>query len=253
MRIGIPEKLSFTLFLTVAALVFPWMASAGLVVVLLILRALIPDLRPLDAESASRFRKFFAILVLLVLFMTLLNALLMRSGEPVFDLGFSQLYSDGLQFGLVTGSRLLLIASAFLVLFGSTRIADLAEYLNGIGLPTPIVMTTMLALHFLDHLPGRIQQIFLAQESRGAPLRGSFIARLRSFLLLLRPLVLSSIVESIERGTALELRGYHSGISLRPQSKQSHARPWSVITVLFLVLSLLAFVYRLVSWLIVSR
>ena len=244
---GVREKLAFTLFLIVAAVALPWAASAGLVVATLTARSLVPALRPI---TRSRFWRGFLVLTLLVAVMTLLNGVLIRSGPPIAQLGPLTIYSGGVEFGLVTGFRLLLIATAFLVLFGSTRIAQLADSLNTMGLPSPVTTTMLLAVHFLDHLPERIRQIFIAQESRGAPVRGHFLSRARSFLLVLRPLVLSSIVESVERGTALELRGFHSGVALRPAGALQ--RRFSALTVVFLVLSLLAALYPILAWLTIS-
>ena len=243
---GVREKLALTLFLIVAAVTLPWTASAALVVGTVAAQSFVPGLRPL---AARRFWKGFLVLVLLVSVMTLLNGILIRTGEPLAVIGPFAIFSGGVQFGLATGLRLLLIAAAVSVLFGSTRIAQLADSLNTMGLPSPLATTMLLAVHFLDRLPERISQIFIAQESRGAPVRGHVFARAGSFLLLLRPLVLSSIVESVERGTALELRGFHSGIDLRPApSGLVRTRP-STTTIVFLVLSLLAALYPLLAWL----
>lgn len=243
---GVPEKLALTLFLIVAAVTLPWAASAALVVGSIAARSLVPALRPV---TATRFWKSLLVLSLLVAVMTALNALLIRTGEPVAQLGPFRFFSGGLEFGLVTGFRLLLIACAFLVLFGSTKIQELAHTLNTMGMPSAVATTMLLALHFLDHLPERINQIFIAQESRGAPVRAHFFARVRSFLLLLRPLVLSSIVESVERGTALELRGFHSGLALRPAARLPAQGRRSGLAVAFVVLSILAVIYRVSVWL----
>ena len=253
MRIGIPEKLALTLFMIVAAVVLPWTVSMALALALVVARMVVPALRPMDSQAAGRFRKVLSILLLLAIVMTFLNGVFMATGRTVLDLGLVRLSEGGIQFGLATGCRLLLIATAFLVLFGSTTIAAFAEYLNRIGLPSPIVTTLLLALHFLDHLPEKIQQIFIAQESRGASVRGSLLARTRSFFLLLTPLVLSSIVESIDRGTALELRGFHSGASLRSAISAEEYRTWSAVTIVFLALSGLLVIYRVLSWLIPSQ
>lgn len=251
MTIGIPEKLALTLFLVVAAVTLPWNISALLIAALLSARTLIPALRPLDQTARRRFRKIFFLLLSLVAVMTAVNSVLVKSGEVWAEVAGIRLFEGGLLFGLTTGCRLLLIASAFLVLFGSTSIGAFADYLNHVGIPGPIATTALLSLHFLDHLPERIQQIFIAQESRGAPLRGNLVARIRSFFLLLSPLVLSSIVESIERGMALELRGFHLGISLRTASGPEH-RHWSLITVVLLAFSIILVVYQLALWLIPS-
>ena len=111
-------------------------------------------------------------------------------------------------------------------------------------------MTLLLTLYFIDRLPDRIDQIFTAQEARGAPVRASVPARLRSFFMILSPLVLSSIVESIDRGMALELRGFQGDvrISFGPDSNAIHRA--SAISVVFLVLSCIAFIWIVYQWLL---
>jgi energy-coupling factor transport system permease protein len=249
MRLGIPEKLALALLVVTCSLALPWSASAVAVVVLLAARSVISDLRPLDKRSAKRFTTTFCAILLLVAVMISLNGILMRTGDLLASLGPLSVYEGGLLFGLTTGIRLLLIATVFLTVFGSTRIAEFADYLNRVGLPSAIVTTLLLALDFLDRLPGRVQQIFVAQESRGAPLRGNVIARVRSFFLLLSPLVLSSIVESVERGIALELRAFHAGIAPRLDGTRGSDRSLSTLSVVFLVLAALIALYGIISWL----
>lgn len=122
-------------------------------------------------------------------------------------LGFS-LYEEGLLFGLRTASRLILLSFSILMFFISTPLTVLIDYLQNKGLPTYFVLMLLLSLHFIDQLPSRIHQIFLAQQARGAPVDAGVFSRTKALLSILSPLVLSSIVESIERGTALELRGF---------------------------------------------
>jgi energy-coupling factor transport system permease protein len=101
----------------------------------------------------------------------------------------------------------------------------------------------------MDQLPSRIHQIFLAQQARGAPVDAGVIARTRALFSILSPLVLSSIVESIERGTALELRGFllRSEVAPRSDARQFQAN-W--LTVLLLVVSFAILAYSVVQWLI---
>jgi energy-coupling factor transport system permease protein len=110
-------------------------------------------------------------------------------------------------------------------------------------------MVLLLTLHFLDQLPMRIRQIFLAQQARGAPVDSGFLSRTRSLFSVLSPLVLSSIVESIDRGTALELRGFLN--RHQPAEELSSEKDTTRgATLLFLALGVILFVYTIAQWLI---
>ncbi|HCA81819.1 MAG TPA: hypothetical protein DEP53_18975, partial [Bacteroidetes bacterium] len=130
--------------------------------------------------------------------------------------------------------------------FISTPLKELIRFLQQKGLSPSFTLILLLTLHFLDHLPARIHQIFLAQQARGAPVDAGIASRSKALLSLLSPLVLSSIVESIDRGTALELRGFLN----RPNDANRVAAStagWNLLTMLLLLIStiiLLAAIYR---------
>ena len=177
-----------------------------------------------------------------------LNALFIKSGSLIATvLGFS-FYEDGLLFGLRTVSRLILLSLSVLMFFISTPLTVLIAYLQNKGLPPFLVLVLLLTLHFLDQLPSRIHQIFLAQQARGAPIDAGFLSRTKALLSILSPLVLSSIVESIERGTALELRGFLSRPSAERQSEQVETRI-NLLTVCFYLISLAILAYSIYRWL----
>ena len=177
-----------------------------------------------------------------------LNALFIKSGSLIATvLGFS-FYEDGLLFGLRTVSRLILLSLSVLMFFISTPLTVLIAYLQNKGLPPFLVLVLLLTLHFLDQLPSRIHQIFLAQQARGAPIDAGFLSRTKALLSILSPLVLSSIVESIERGTALELRGFLSRPSAERQSEQVETRI-NLLTVCFYLISLAIIAYSIYRWL----
>ena len=162
-------------------------------------------------------------------------------------LGFS-LYEEGLLFGLRTASRLILLSFSILMFFISTPLTVLIDYLQNKGLPTYFVLMLLLTLHFIDQLPSRIHQIFLAQQARGAPVDAGVLSRTKALLSILSPLVLSSIVESIERGTALELRGFLSRPSANRQSEQIETRV-NLLTICFYFTSIVIIAYSIYRWL----
>ncbi len=243
----VEEKLSLSLFLLLCVLASDFAIHAVLLVCLLLFRTVIPSLRPLSVRADRRFWKFFWYFFLLSLAMILVNGVLIREGPVAFRL-LIDFYFEGLLFGLETGARLLAAIVILLVLFNSTPIREFAGFLERIGLPNQIVMTFLLTLHFVDQLPLRIERIFTAQEARGAPVRSSLPGRIRAFAALLTPLVLSSVVESIDRGMALELRGFPGKRGRESAAKQMPPARTTASTIIFLFLSVLV-----LAWIILRR
>ena len=157
-------------------------------------------------------------------------------------------------FGIRTGARLLLMTCSLLMVFGSTPLAGITSFLHQAGIPHQIVMTVHLTVHFAASMPARIERIYAAQEARGAPVRARFLSRMFSLTSIISPLILSSIVESIERGKALELRGYNGTSPWSPVALDSSldrpagpAADTSFLTVLLLLLSIVSL---LLPWLL---
>jgi energy-coupling factor transport system permease protein len=222
-------------------------------VIVLLARIIVPDLRPTDKRTAGRFWRVFGFLSVGAAIMTALNGGLIREGEVLFQWEGISIYEAGIAFGIRTGVRLLLMTSALMMLFGSTPLAGITSFLHQAGVPHQIVMTVHLTVHFVASMPARIERIYAAQEARGAPVRARFLSRMFSLTSIVSPLILSSIVESIERGKALELRGYSGTSPWSPGADDSTPdRPArrtdvSFLTAVFLFLSLVSL---LLPWLL---
>jgi energy-coupling factor transport system permease protein len=210
MSLAIPDKLSLVLLAWTCAFLLHWHYGVLCIVMLLALRITVPSLKPFSAVSDKYFKRYLAYSVFFVSVLVAANGLLIHTGPIRFNLVFLSFYEGGLQYGFSVSIRLVLLSLSVLLLFASTRFRDLADYLETIGLPNSLVTILLLTLFFLEQLPQKISQVFTAQEARGARVRAGILTRGQSLFLILSPLVLSSIIESTERGTALELRGYHS-------------------------------------------
>lgn len=240
MRFHVPDKLALTLCLLLTSLTAPPPFSLAVLVIVLFSREVVPDLKSLDKETARRFRRVIGVLLAGAVIMTILNGMLIPEGRIVYQWRWISLYEDGLAFGLRTGSRLLLMTTTLLVLFGSTPLSSITSFLRQAGVPHQVVTTIHLTVHFVAAMPSRIERIYAAQEARGAPVRARFLSRMLSLTTLFSPLVLSSIVESIERGKALELRGYNSSTDKGVSYASPDKRTVSFLTMLFLFLSIVA-------------
>ncbi|MCX6135282.1 MAG: energy-coupling factor transporter transmembrane component T [Ignavibacteriales bacterium] len=243
------RKLAFVLLLWVCAFTLPWAVQASLCLVLIIARYAIPVLRPASLRAARAFSRFILYSVVVASLVIVLNAVLIKEGTVLTTTFGIPIHQEGMLFGARTASRLLLLSFSILLFFTSTPIPDFTRYLQHKGLPPSLVLVLLLTLHFLDQVPARIHQIFLAQQARGAPVDSGIVSRTKSLFSILSPLVLSSIVESVERGTALELRGFlqRPPSTQRRELDQSH-KDWS--TLLLIAVSGIILVYRMVQWLI---
>ncbi len=247
-NLDLSSKLALVFLLWVCAFTLSWTFQFVLCLLLVIARFVLPAFRPISQRSAAAFSKFILYSISVAVLVVCLNALFIKSGSMIATLlGFS-FYEDGLLFGLRTASRLILLSFSILMFFISTSLPVLIGYLQNKGLPPYLVLMLLLTLHFLDHLPSRIHQIFLAQQARGAPVDAGVFSRTKALLSILSPLVLSSIVESIERGTALELRGFLSKPSPERQPEQVETRV-NPLTVCLYFISIVIIAYSIYRWL----
>lgn len=233
----------------VCAFTLPSPIQASLCIILIVARYVVPQLRPVTPRSDKAFSRFILYSIVVATFVIVLNGLLIREGPVSFAVAGLSLHREGLFFGARTASRLLLLSFSILLFFISTSLPRLIQYLQEQGFPASFALVLLLTLHFLDQLPARIHQIFLAQQARGAPVDSGMLSRTKALFSILSPLVLSSIVESIERGTALELRGFLQRPQAAPAASQSKPQvDWLTVIIILLAVAVLAL--RIVQWLI---
>ena len=248
MRLDISSKLALVLLLWACAFTLDWPITVPLVVASVLARYLVPAFKPQSDRADKAFNRFLLYSVAILLLLTALNAVLMPGGDVLLTLAGLEFYYDGLMFGIRTAARLLLLSVSILILFTSTPLPDFIRFLQQKGLPSQLVLVLLLTLHFVDQLPGRINRVFIAQEARGAPVRAGLYSRAKSLVSILSPLVLSSIVESIDRGTALEVRGFLARPEPRRVQMQTKTKPNSA-TLVLLLLTLGILILAVLRWL----
>ena len=246
--LDVRTKGALTFLFCVCAFTLSTPIQAGLILVVVSLPFLTPSFRFVSDRAARAYRKFFAYALTLTALLLLLNGALIQNGSTV-QLPFGlRLYESGLLFGLRIAARLLLLSFALLIFFFSTKIRSIAAELQRLGLPSQMILPSLLALHFVDQLPIRIERIFAAQEARGAPVQAHVFKRVMSLFTILTPLVLASLSESIERGTALELRGFRDSSHFPFQtSEQVTTSP--AVSMIFLSIAFILVVWRISQWL----
>lgn len=131
----------------------------------------------------------------------------------IADLGFAQLGLEGVMYALKIVSTLLVFLGSFYIMNTTTYTGKLVAGLTSTGMNSKIGYLVLASLNVVPQMQRRMQVIQEAQNARGVELGGSLISRIKAYIPLLGPVVLSSLTDAQERGMTLETRGFgHTGI-----------------------------------------
>lgn len=155
----------------------------------------------------------------LFLFSFVFQAVL-TSGEPVFYIGSVSVTREGIALGTSTIFRLLILylSSALLTMTTSpiklaAGIESLVSPFRHLGIPVhqfSILIST--SLRFIPTIIGEAETITRAQRSRGAPFNSpNIVARAKSFIAVLIPLLVTSLQRASDLAIAMESRCYTGG------------------------------------------
>ncbi len=158
-----------------------------------------------------RWLKRSALLLLpLLMLLLLIQGLLSPDGRTPVMLGPLLFWQEGLERALALGSRLSAALAAGVLLGLALSPHGLMKALEQRGAPAALGYICAATLELLPALRRRIHAIQEAQQARGLALDGRITQRIRALLPLLRPLVISTLIDSEERALALEARGFRS-------------------------------------------
>jgi energy-coupling factor transport system permease protein len=218
----------------------PWVLALGAALLLLL-------------ALAGVLTRFLAVLTallipigaLLVIVQGLVNP---QNHDVLLPLGPLSLYRQGVLVGVLTAARLMdLIAATFLLSF-TTRPADLAETLMQHGLSPRFGYVVQSVLQVIPQTLETVDRIRDAQQARGLEVQGRIDRRVRAFLPLMMPVVLSSLVATQERAMALEVRGFGLRGARVDRHRIPDSAPQSLLRWALLLLVPLAILARLVGW-----
>lgn len=156
----------------------------------------------------------------MLLFLLIINALVVKTGTPLFTIAGWSLYSDAVTQTLYIAVRLLLMIMITTCLTATTKpldmtlgIEDLLSPLVKIHVPAhEIAMLISIALRFIPDLIDETERIMKAQESRGVDMKeGKLSERIMAILSLIVPLFVSAFQRAEDLANAMEARGYMPG------------------------------------------
>jgi energy-coupling factor transport system permease protein len=157
---------------------------------------------------------------LLLIITAMLNLFMTTGGEILFQWRFIRIYQQGLRTAVFMVLRLVFLIMSTSVLTLTTspiELTDGIEYLlnplKKIGVPAhELAMMMTIALRFIPTLMDETDKIMKAQMARGADFEsGNIIAKAKSLIPLLVPLIISSFRRAEELAMAMEARCYRGG------------------------------------------
>jgi energy-coupling factor transport system permease protein len=126
----------------------------------------------------------------------------------IADLGFAKLGLEGVMYALKIVSTLLVFLGSFYIMNVTTYTGKLVAGLTGTGLNPKVGYLVLASLNVVPQMQRRMGVIQEAQNARGVELGGGLLSRIKAYIPLLGPVVLSSLTDAQERGMTLETRGF---------------------------------------------
>ena len=212
----------------VAGKLWAFAAFIGISLVMLISGKIIRKVFPLIAFS-------FTILITIFLIHGLFNH---ENATLLFAAGPLKFYQEGMLYALRISLNVLNMLLAFAVFVLTTRPVELVEDLERIGFSPKIGYAVSSVFQIVPQMSGTMNTIMDAQRSLGLETEGSLLTRAKSFLPLISPVVMSSLINTRERAIALEIRGFESGQKktyLREDKIKNSDRIWCVILLLLII------------------
>lgn len=195
-------------FYIIAALVIPaltgnhWISTGFIVLSILLL------------AQSKVLRKAMPILAVsgFVLLTVIIIQGLFRAGNEtvVLNLGPVAFYKEGLLFALDIAINVLNIIFSFCILVLTTKPSDMIESMVSRGFSPRIGYVFVSLFQLIPQMTDKMATITDAQKSRGMETEGNLLIRMKAFIPLISPVIMSSFIDTKERAIALEVRGFNS-------------------------------------------
>ena len=145
----------------------------------------------------------------------LLNGRIIKRALPLVGFSFTLIsigcitfYKEGTLFATRIGCNILNMLLAFGVFVLTTSPQDLVDEMEKSGFSPKFGYVINSVFQILPQMMATKDTITDAQRSRGMETEGNLLARMKAFLPLISPVVMSSLINTRERAIALDVRGF---------------------------------------------
>lgn len=169
--------------------------------------------------SAKIYFKSLKFILFIILFTSMLNIFYAR-GTKIFQFGLLVITKEGLDNSIFVAVRLIILILISSILTFTTSPTDLTYALEKLMKPLSIfklkthdlAMMMSISLRFIPTLFEETNKIIDAQKARGADMEsGKIMARIKTFVPILVPLLISSFKRAYDLAIAMECRCYNGG------------------------------------------
>jgi len=201
--------------------------------------------------SARVLKKAFPLIAFsftLIVVIFLIQGLFYYRNETVLlNLGVVSVYKEGILYATRISFNILNMLLSFAVLVLTTRPQELVEELEKSGFSPKFGYIINSVFQILPQMMMTKDTITDAQRSRGMETEGNLRTRMKAFLPLISPVVMSSLINTRERAIALEVRGFGSkNKKTYIRKREVHAGD-NVINLVLIVLIVAAIAWRVKS------
>lgn len=179
----------------------------------------------------------FSFTLIIVIF--LIQGLFNHQNEQVlFSLGFITFYKEGVLYATRIGLNILNMLLAFGAFVLTTAPQDLVDELEKSGFSPKFGYIINSVFQILPQMFMTKDTITDAQRSRGMETEGSLMTRMKAFMPLISPVVMSSLINTRERAIALDIRGFGRKTKktwLEDRPKHKGDRAIGIILVLLII------------------
>ncbi|GAA0485786.1 energy-coupling factor transporter transmembrane component T [Salinibacillus aidingensis] len=187
-------------------------------------------------------------LLVLVLFIFIIQSVIAPGEEIFWSWGIISIKQEGVMRSLSLTSKIIAIASAFLLFFRITPVKDISQALERIGMSPKFSYAIIATFQFIPEISNRSKVIMEAQKSRGVETEGNLLTRAKAFIPVLGPLVLSSITSTEERAIALETRAFSAIGKKTSLNELTKRRIDYIIQVAMVILLTILLIGRIWLW-----
>lgn len=231
-----------TKFWLLCVIVFLCMFTPGYILQYSML-GLILVLSFLSCTTKQFIATFLKSIFMIVIFIFVVQVYLINNQDSVSLWWFIKYSQSGLQNSLLITSKIVGISSAIIYFFQVTSVKDINYGLEKAGINKKITYVIIATIQLIPQMMMLSHTITDAQKARGIETQGSVIVRLKAFLPMIGPLVLTSIQQTEEKVLTLESRGF-SSIKNKSSIYSVQRKPIDYFLVVLCVVILFGFI----SW-----
>jgi energy-coupling factor transport system permease protein len=156
----------------------------------------------------KKFFKFYKSIFIIVAFIFVVQALVIRGDVVLFRFGILSVYQEGLRRAIFLCFIILNVAGILLWLFQTTETKEMTYALEKMGVSYKASFVFLSTFQMIEVLEKSSKTIMNAQRARGIETEGNLLVRCKAFFPMIVPLVVGSIMNTEERVLTLECRGF---------------------------------------------